>query len=378
MKTKYFIPIIFLLLFTRCSTNSNADLKNFPEGYTPEEVGTRISKRFISGKHMLHKKNGKDGIHYAEVCTWYGALKYAVAVGDNALIKQLQNKFEPLFTTEANYQPLMNHVDLNMFGCLPFEFYQITKDQRYYDMGLPYADTQWQVPDTATTEEKNWARKGFSWQTRLWIDDMFMITIIQSQAYKATGKREYIDRAAREMVMYLDELQHPPIGFPCENTRITLVEGEICVSGTCLSAGYYNAPEKTAAAFVQHPDARGIPERMYKTGDLGAYNERGELMFLGRKDSQIKKQGYRIELGEIECAIKACQAVTQGCCFYQAATQQIVCCYSGEDDEKALRGELRRRLPKYMLPDVYYHLPQFPQTMNGKIDRVRLRQELGL
>lgn len=169
-----------------------------------------------------------------------------------------------------------------------------------------------------------------------------------------------------------------PIGFPCENTRITLVDGEICVSGTCLSAGYYNAPEKTAAAFVQHPDARGIPERMYKTGDLGAYNERGELMFLGRKDSQIKKQGYRIELGEIECAIKACQAVTQGCCFYQAATQQIVCCYSGEDDEKALRGELRRRLPKYMLPDVYYHLPQFPQTMNGKIDRVRLRQELGL
>ena len=169
-----------------------------------------------------------------------------------------------------------------------------------------------------------------------------------------------------------------PIGFPCENTRITLVEGEICVSGTCLSAGYYNAPEKTAAAFVQHPDARGIPERMYKTGDLGTYNERGELMFLGRKDSQIKKQGYRIELGEIECAIKACQAVTQGCCFYQAATQQIVCCYSGETDEKALRGELRRRLPKYMLPDVYYHLPQFPQTMNGKIDRVRLRQELGL
>lgn len=169
-----------------------------------------------------------------------------------------------------------------------------------------------------------------------------------------------------------------PIGFPCENTRITLVEGEICVSGTCLSAGYYNAPEKTAAAFVQHPDARGIPDRIYKTGDLGAYNEHGELMFLGRKDSQIKKQGYRIELGEIECAIKACQTVTQGCCFYQAVTQQIVCCYSGEDDEKALRGELRRRLPKYMLPDVYYHLPQFPQTMNGKIDRVRLRQELGL
>ena len=169
-----------------------------------------------------------------------------------------------------------------------------------------------------------------------------------------------------------------PIGAPCENTRITLVDGEICVSGTCLSAGYYNAPEKTAAAFVQHPAAAGIPELMYKTGDLGAYNERGELMFLGRRDSQIKKQGYRIELGEIECAIKACENVTQGCCFYQAAEEKIVCCYAGEIDEKALRGELRRRLPKYMLPDAYHHLPQFPQTMNGKIDRVRLRQELRL
>lgn len=85
-----------------------------------------------------------------------------------------------------------------------------------------------------------------------------------------------------------------PIGFPCENTRITLVDGEICVSGTCLSAGYYNAPEKTAAAFVQHPDARGIAERMYKTGDLGTYNERGELMFLGRKDSKLKSRAIEL------------------------------------------------------------------------------------
>ena len=72
---------------------------------------------------------------------------------------------------------------------------------------MPYADTQWELPTDATPEEKRNAEKGFSWQTRLWIDDMFMITIVQSQAYRVTGEKKYIDRAAREMVYYLDELQ---------------------------------------------------------------------------------------------------------------------------------------------------------------------------
>ncbi len=100
-------------------------------------------------------------------------------------------------------------------------------------------------------------------------------------------------------------------------------------------------------------------------------------MFLGRKDSQIKKQGYRIELGEIECAIKACQAVTQGCCFFSCDTANRLLLFR-RGRRKGASGRTQRRLPIYMLPDVYYHLPQFPQTMNGKIDRVRLRQELGL
>lgn len=96
-----------------------------------------------------------------------------------------------------------------MFGSLPLELYKITKDQRYLDLGLPYADTQWQLPENAKPKEKEWDQKGYSWQTRLWIDDMYMITIVQTQAYRVTGDRKYIDRAAREMVMYLDELQCP-------------------------------------------------------------------------------------------------------------------------------------------------------------------------
>lgn len=164
-----------------------------------------------------------------------------------------------------------------------------------------------------------------------------------------------------------------PIGFPCQNTRILLLEGEICVSGTCLAAGYYNAPEKTAKAFVQNPLRPQIPELIYKTGDLGIYNERGELMFLGRRDGQIKRSGYRIELGEIECALNASEGVEAGCCFFDGEREKIVCAWIGAEEEKALRSSLRNRLPKYMLPDVWLHLEKMPQTGSGKIDRVRVR-----
>ena len=167
-----------------------------------------------------------------------------------------------------------------------------------------------------------------------------------------------------------------PIGFPCGNTRILLVDGEICVTGTCLSAGYYNAPEKTAEVFVQNPLRRGVNELMYKTGDLGEYNERGELMFLGRKDSQIKKQGYRIELGEIECALCAQAQVETGCCLYDAPNEKIIAVYAGAAEEKAVLRAMKEQLPKYMLPDRFVRKDELPHTGNGKIDRMRLRSEI--
>ena len=166
-----------------------------------------------------------------------------------------------------------------------------------------------------------------------------------------------------------------PIGFACANTRILLIDGEICVTGTCLSPGYYNAPEKTAEVFVRNPLRPQVVEMMYKTGDLGVYNDRGELMFLGRKDSQIKRQGYRIELGEIETALCAYPGVNTGCCLYDANTEKIAAVFAGEADEKELLRTLKTKLPKYMLPDVFFHRESLPLTGNGKIDRVRLKQE---
>lgn len=167
-----------------------------------------------------------------------------------------------------------------------------------------------------------------------------------------------------------------PIGRPCANTRILLLDGEICVTGTCLSMGYYNAPEKTEAAFVQNPLRPQIREIIYKTGDLGAYNSRGELMFLGRKDSQIKRSGYRIELGEIECALNGTQGVALGCCWYEAEAQRIVAAYTGDAEPRELRKALKAVLPRYMLPDQLLHRSSLPRTLSGKIDRMALRREV--
>lgn len=200
------ITLLFLFFSFQLLIAQKSLLKNFPEGYTPDEIGRRISYRFVTEKHALHA--GK-WIGYPETFYWNGALDYAAVAKDKALIRLLQARFEHLFTTEKALLPIKNHVDLNMFGSLPLELYWVTKDERYKELGLPYADTQWEVPEYAKPSENEWAKKGYSWQTRLWIDDMYMITIVQTHAYKVTNDSKYIDRAAKEMVMYLDELQRP-------------------------------------------------------------------------------------------------------------------------------------------------------------------------
>ncbi|MDD3036267.1 glycoside hydrolase family 88 protein [Bacteroides sp.] len=204
MRTK--ILLLFSLFSFQFLCAQTKLLTSFPEGCTPEEVGKRLAYRFIGENHALHV--GK-WISYPETFYWTGALKYAALTKDKGLIKLLQNKFDLLFTKEKALLPIMNHVDLNMFGSLPLEFYWVTKDNRYLELGLPYADTQWEVPENAKPKEKEWDGKGYSWQTRLWIDDMYMITIVQTQAYKVTKDQKYLDRAAKEMVLYLDELQRP-------------------------------------------------------------------------------------------------------------------------------------------------------------------------
>ena len=202
---KFFLFLLTILSFQFTFARQDSFTK-FPNGAAPNDIGKRLAYHFVDGRHELY---AGQYIHYAEVCTWNGALDYAVKTKDQKLIKLLQNKFEPFFTREKPLLPPKNHVDYNMFGSVALKLYQITKDERYKKIGLAYADSQWELPDNAKPEEKSWADKGYSWQTRLWIDDMYMITVVQNEAYKVTGDRKYIDRAAKEMVLYLDKLQRP-------------------------------------------------------------------------------------------------------------------------------------------------------------------------
>ena len=198
---------------------------------------------------------------------------------------------------------------------------------------------------------------------------------------EATGMSCYwkADRA-------LDADEPIPVGRPFRNTRIMLIGeqgtevkdgevGEIYISGTCVTQGYYNNPEKTAEAFVQNPLQSAYPEIVYRTGDLGRYNDHGELVFVSRKDSQIKHMGHRIELGEIEAAAATVQGVHRVCCVYPAEHKKIVMYYIGDVDPIALAKELRLLLPRYMLPAVAHKLDTMPLTDNGKLNR-RLLLEL--
>lgn len=179
----------------------------FPAGSTPQEVGQRVAKRYTESRHGFWGNSKNIGYH--EVCTWNGALMFANATHDEHLQQQLRARLDRLINEEQEHLPGKNHVDLNMFGSLPLMMYVTFGEEAYRTLGLSYADSQWQLPADAKESRRRLARQGYTWQTRMWIDDMYMITIVQAWAYRATGDRKYIDRAAHEMVKYLDEMQRP-------------------------------------------------------------------------------------------------------------------------------------------------------------------------
>lgn len=176
-----------------------------------------------------------------------------------------------------------------------------------------------------------------------------------------------------------------PIGYACRNTDIIIldaddkavkepnVEGELCVRGTSLAMGYYNNPEKTAAAFVQNPLNKAYPEVIYRTGDIVCYDEDGLIMFKGRKDNIVKHMGYRTDLGEIEhVIINTLKLVKNGCIVYNQVEKEITLFYEAEQEIPAseFRKKIGKALPKYMIPTVYNYLELLQRNTNGKIDRL--------
>jgi len=198
-KITLLLIIVSALLTSAPAFGQASYFNQWPAGSSPQEVGKRVAENFVA-RQFEWAQGKRQYVIYPEVCAWYGSLTVAQLTKDTDLTRRLIQKFDPLLTEpdkkRISPEP---HVDFRVFGTVPLELFMQTKDAKYSEIGLGLANSQWEKvsPDGITAE------------ARYWIDDMFMITAVQVQAYRATGDAKYIDRAALTMAAYLDKLQQP-------------------------------------------------------------------------------------------------------------------------------------------------------------------------
>lgn len=178
-----------------------------------------------------------------------------------------------------------------------------------------------------------------------------------------------------------------PMGKPCENSEAFIVDekgkiitnqgevGELLVRGSCMSMGYYGDLERTREVFVQNPAQNLYPELVYKTGDLVMYNKFNELVYVSRKDFQVKIKGYRVELGEIEAAASAINEINYNCCLFDGKSEKLILFYTGKVSVDEVRARLSEKLQDYMMPNEYIQLQEMLFNMNGKVDRKALEKK---
>ncbi len=174
-----------------------------------------------------------------------------------------------------------------------------------------------------------------------------------------------------------------PVGKPFPGTKLYLVdengqlshEGEIVIGGASVMAGYYKDAERTAEALMPDPADPASGEVCYRTGDMGRLDENGDLIFIGRRDQQVKHMGHRVELGEIECAALSLPGVNEAVCMYVADRQRIDLFYTGPAQPWDLVVGLKVKLPGYMTPNRTEQRAELPHLPNGKIDRRAIEQK---
>ena len=168
-----------------------------------------------------------------------------------------------------------------------------------------------------------------------------------------------------------------PVGKPFPGTKLYLLndegkpdtEGEIVIGGPSVMAGYYHDPDRTAAALIPDPADPENGRLCYRTGDHGRLDENGDLVFIGRRDQQVKHMGHRVELGEVEAAALSLVGVHEAACLYVADRQRIDLFYTGPAQPWDLVVGLKQKLPGYMTPNRTEQRAELPHLPNGKIDR---------
>ena len=186
--------------------------------------------------------------------------------------------------------------------------------------------------------------------------------------------------------IYADD-ESIPIGKACKNMQVLVLKeddteaavgevGELCVRGTGVALGYYGNRSKTKEVFVQNPLNPSFNDIIYRTGDLVRPSEDGNLIFVSRKDFQVKHKGNRIELGEIETAVNAIEGVTNAACIFDQPNDKLVLYYTTVNGQPLdIINLVKEQIPVYMFPEVVNHLLQMPYNMNGKIDRIELKKK---
>ena len=211
---------------------------------------------------------------------------------------------------------------------------------------------------------------------------------------RANPNREYINLygpteatvacSAYRIKEKFDDTYNIPIGKASLNKRLLIFNqdgkpaekneiGEICISGSGLALGYYGEEELTAKAFIQNPLNKNYEEILYRTGDYGYINENGDIVFSGRKDSQVKIHGIRVELGDIENAANNIEGVERVCAVLNPEKELLLFLQTKlRRQQRQLKQMLKQIIPKYMIPDKIYEIDSFPVNKNGKIDRKEL------
>ena len=175
------------------------------------------------------------------------------------------------------------------------------------------------------------------------------------------------------------------IGRPVHNTQIYILNknkklmpqgtiGELYISGDGVGKGYMNKEEQTKTSFIPNPFIEG--KTMYKVGDLGAYDENGEITCYGRVDNQIKIRGLRVELPEIEKQMLSIYNISNAVVVKKEINgREVLCAYyiqNGPVEEAVIKTVLQNKLPQYMVPQYFVRLEKMPYTPNGKIDKKAL------
>lgn len=185
---------------------------------------------------------------------------------------------------------------------------------------------------------------------------------------------------------YADD-EYIPIGKACRNMQVLVLKdddteaavgevGELCVRGSGVALGYYGNRAKTDEVFVQNPLNPLYYDIIYRTGDLVKPEADGNLVFVSRKDFQVKHKGNRIELGEIEVAVNAIEGVTNAACIFDQEQDKLVLYYTTADGQPLdIINLVKERIPVYMFPEEVNHMVQMPYNMNGKIDRIELKKQ---